>query len=372
MEIPKSFFEEGDETYFDYGRQTARDGDVELKVTKYYYKYYYNRLVHGTTLHGTQLKDSDKIMKASFLLSLGQDPITAAATTLGMEELWQFPGRDPLTYYHRTGPVGGIFRAFDERNRRNPKANTDVAIIGLGTGSSTAYGKPGQKLTIFEIDPQVVKIAEDPKYFTFLSSAKEQQVDYKIILGDARLKLEEVEQKYGVMLVDAFSSDSIPVHLLTREALKLYLDHLEDDGLLGIHISNRYLDLEPVVMRLAADAKIYARVMHDRDDRDTGKTASTWIVLSKTKASFGEEILIGKFDPPHPVIAALASTAAGDYSSKWRSLAAPKDFPKAPWTDDFSDMWSVINFRKDLYTFFGLLSKEESEADPEYEYLIDP
>src|SRR5262249_22100380 len=152
-----------------------------------------------------------------------------------------------LTYYHRTGPVGQVFAA-------NPPAvkHPAMALVGLGSGSMTAYGAPGQTLTIYEIDPAVKRIAEDPRYFTYLRVTKPK---YQIVLGDARLKMEEhgKDGEYGVIVVDAFSSDAIPVHLLTREAVALYVRRLAPDGIIALHISNRYLDLKPVAARIAQE-----------------------------------------------------------------------------------------------------------------------
>jgi len=117
-------------------------------------------------------------------------------------------------------------------------------LVGLGTGSLAAYGEPGQHLTFFEIDPVVQYIARDSGLFTFVRDSKA-RVD--IVLGDARLKLaREPNHRYGLIVLDAFSSDSIPVHLVTREALDMYLEKVTDDGIIAFHISNRYLDLRGV------------------------------------------------------------------------------------------------------------------------------
>src|SRR5207247_1962837 len=144
----------------------------------------------------------------------------------------------PLTYYYPTGPLGAIFHAFER-----PPTKREVAVVGLGTGSTAYYGQEGQRFTFFEIDSAVVKVARNPKCFTFVEDCRAR---VELVLGDARLSLaNEPDRKYGLIVLDAFSSDAIPVHLLTREALQLYFAKLEDDGILALHVSNRYLDLHP-------------------------------------------------------------------------------------------------------------------------------
>src|SRR5262249_12987779 len=149
--------------------------------------------------------------------------------------------------------VGQVFAAFAEELRPQP-----VAVIGLGAGTLAAYGQTGQTLDFYEIDPLIKRIASDPQYFTYLRDAQARGVKLDIILGDARLKLEqrigqEGAKKYGLLVVDAFSSDAIPIHLINREALDIYLANLAEHGILVFHISNRHLDLEPVLANLAKD-----------------------------------------------------------------------------------------------------------------------
>jgi hypothetical protein len=182
-------------------------------------------LMHGTTLHGAE----------SFL-----------------------PGEEnlPLTYYTHEGPFGQIFAAI------TPGSVRHVAVVGLGTGALACYAQPGQDWTFFEIDPLVERIARDPRYFQFLANCGNHP---RIVLGDARLKIaSEVDGTYDVLILDAFSSDSIPMHLLTREALALYLRKLAPDGLLLFHISSRTLNLLPVIGALAKDAGVPARMIYDR------------------------------------------------------------------------------------------------------------
>jgi hypothetical protein len=167
------------------------------------------------------------------------------------------PGREnlPMAYYSPEGPFGRFFAA------SAPGSVRHVAVIGLGTGSLACYAQPGQDWTFYEIDPVVERIARDPRYFGFLASCGNSP---RIVLGDARLNIGRApDGAYDVLIVDAFSSDAIPMHLLTREALALYLRKLAPGGRLLFHISSRTLDLRPVIGALAADAGVPARTLFD-------------------------------------------------------------------------------------------------------------
>jgi hypothetical protein len=186
----------------------------------------YHRLFHGSTLHGAQSLDPARRL-------------------------------EPLTYYHREGPVGQMFAELPL-----PPAGRRVAVVGLGTGSIACYGRPGERWTYYEIDPVVERIARDRRYFTFLSDCPP-EVD--IVLGDARLTVPRAAAgSYDLIVLDAFSSDAIPIHLVTREALGEYLDKLTPGGAIAFHISNRHLDLEPVLARIARDANLVGRLRRDR------------------------------------------------------------------------------------------------------------
>jgi hypothetical protein len=179
---------------------------------------------HGTTVHGAEFVD---------------------------------PGREtiPLGYYNQAGPFGRFFAALADRGIKH------VGVVGLGAGDLACYAKPGQTWTFHEIDPAVERIARDPRYFHFLERCGN---DPRVILGDARLTLHGVpDGYYDVLVIDAFSSDSIPLHLLTREALALYRNKLAPDGVLLFHISNRYLDLAPALAALAEDAGMPIRHLID-------------------------------------------------------------------------------------------------------------
>jgi len=145
-------------------------------------------------------------------------------------------------YYNAKGPVGDLFRAAGPF--------TNVGVVGLGSGALSCYAERGTSWTFFEIDPLVERIARDPALFTFLQNARG-QIDVRI--GDGRKKLEEAAAaSFDLIVIDAFSSDAIPVRLLTREALQLYISRLKPGGLIALHISNRFLHLEPVVAAVVA------------------------------------------------------------------------------------------------------------------------
>jgi hypothetical protein len=164
-------------------------------------------------------------------------------------------------------------------------------VVGLGTGTMACYAEPGQRLTFYEIDPAVVRIARDCRYFTFL---KECRGNYDVVQGDGRLTLARARDKeYGLIVLDAFSSDSIPMHLVTREALALYLSKLADGGLLVFNVSNRYFDLEPLLGDLARDGGLACRTRLEGDEdisaveRNLGKLASHIVVMARRPADLG-------------------------------------------------------------------------------------
>jgi hypothetical protein len=232
-------------------------------------KYHQHKLMHGSTLHGTQ-----------------RDPADALDEKLTAEDKQDVAAdvADPWTYYHRTGPVGKIVEELEKRSSFLKQGH--IGVVGLGTGSVAAYGKPGQHLTYFEIDPAVKEIAEAPDYFTYLSNCKAEK---EVVLGDARLRLADRQDgEFDLLFVDAFSSDAIPIHLLTREAMSLYAQKLASRGLLAVHISNRHLDLEPVVLNLAADLGLVAGICGDDDEGFRGKCSSHWVVLTRRFQDLGD------------------------------------------------------------------------------------
>ncbi len=193
-----------------------------------------------------------------------------------------------------------------------------VAAVGLGTGTLAAYVKPGQHWTFFEIDPEVERIARDARYFTHLRTCGAR---CDVVIGDARLSLQNRSDMHDVIVLDAFSSDSIPIHLLTREAVEMYLARLNPGGVLAVHISNNHLDLRPVVAGVMRDLGLAGRVrLQDNSDMNSGLFGSQWAVLGRSESVLGP--------------------LAGD--KNWKPLRPRGDLT---WTDDFSNVWRVIRWR---------------------------
>jgi hypothetical protein len=245
----------------------------------------YMKLVHGTIVHGLQSSDPAR-------------------------------RREPLSYYHRTGPLGQVFERWNKAG-----ASQRVAVIGLGVGSVACYAQPQQSWTFYEIDPVVERIARDERFFTYLRDCTP---DAPVVLGDARLMLADAPAAaYDMIILDAYSSDAIPTHLITREALALYRSKLAPGGLLLFHISNRYLDLTPVLSGLAADARMTALEQFNDatpEEQAQGKSPSQWVVMAQQP---GDLALL-----------------AGD--PRWQTLAAaPSDLL---WTDDFLSILRVFHW----------------------------
>ncbi|MET0825946.1 MAG: fused MFS/spermidine synthase, partial [Acidimicrobiales bacterium] len=241
----------------------------------------------------------------------GRHVLANGTTTHGMQDPAD-PGT-PLGYYHPDGPIGDVFVSAAAAPPR------DVAVVGLGSGALAAYGRTGDTFTYYEIDPAVARIASDPTLFSYLSDSA---ADTDIVLGDGRLSLERTDEIYDVMVLDAFSSDAIPVHLLTAQAVQEYLRHLGADGVLAIHISNRYFDLAPVVGRLAETfglASVGRLDVPSPEQVDAGHWSSTWVVLA-------------------PRAAALAGLT-GDHG--WGPLPPAEG---RLWTDDYSDLLGSFRF----------------------------
>ena len=222
----------------------------------------YRALYHGTTLHGRQSLDPSRSM-------------------------------EPLSYYHRTGPIGEFLTRFAVG-----RPNGRVGVIGLGIGSLVTYASVDQRWTFYEIDPAIVRMSSDPRYFTFLTNAANRPT---IVLGDARLSLRKAAPRGDdLVILDAFSSDAIPVHLMTREAVAIYTGVLAEHGVLAFHISNRHLNLEPVLGSLA-EAEHMTAIL--RVDAGPDKSVRTGKNLSRTGST------------------------------------------NSVWTDDFSNIWTAFKKR---------------------------
>jgi hypothetical protein len=238
----------------------------------------YRQLYHGNILHGMQV------------IAGGDVP-------------------EPLTYYHRKGPFGELIEELPTGLRQS------VAVIGLGVGSLAAYVREKESWTFYEIDPAVEQIARNPEHFTYLRACADR---CRVILGDARVGLTAAPQHtYGLVVLDAFSSDAIPAHLMTVEAVSLYLSRLVPHGVLAFHISNRHLNLAPVLGMLAGAHQL---VMLERVDGGghAGKMPSRWVVMTRDPRSLGSLMK----------------------NSSWNGVTIPASAPL--WTDDFTNILSVL------------------------------
>jgi spermidine synthase len=238
------------------------------------------RLMHGAIMHGEQY----------------------------MDEAWR---RRLTTYYHEESGIGAAIRSKQERGP------TRVGVVGLGAGTIAAYGRAGDVYRFYDIDPDVVRLARSE--FTFLADSAAR---VEIAIGDARLVMErEPAQRFDVLAVDAFSSDAIPVHLITREALAAYLRHVRDDGIVAFHVSNRFLDLVPVAARLARERGLHAVVVRDDpdDDDESGRAKTDWVLISRDAAA----LKAGK------IVEAQAAPAPD--RPDWRT-----------WTDDYSNLIQIL------------------------------
>ncbi len=243
--------------------------------------------------------------------------IMDGSTIHGVQRFEPAADRECLAYYSRTGPAGQAFARL--ASGRRPQR---VGILGLGAGTLACYAEPGQAWTFFEIDPAVVSLATTRTLFTYLPDAP---AAVRLVLGDARRSLSQMPpQQYDVLVLDTFSSDAIPVHLLTREALRLYVRHLAAGGLLLVHVSNLYFDLRPVVGLLARDAGLAA--LAERDEGSEAAVArgvfpSDWVAIARVSADLAEL----SADP------------------RWTSIASSS---ARVWTDAFSNPVAAIRWRK--------------------------
>lgn len=264
-----------------YGTITVAERSVNIDGGQYTLRYMY----HGTTVHGLQIMDD------------------AYETT-------------PTTYYTRQGPVGKVFEALEPEK---------VAVIGLGTGSINCYTAPQRTFTFIEIDAAVAEVAK--KHFTLLDKCISKEPP-RIIIGDGRLELEKMQgEKFNLLVVDAFTSDSIPTHLLTREAFGLYAERLNAGGVLLVNISNRYLSLWDTVAVSAAPAGFRAKLKADYTPDATGYgTGSIWIALSR------DENTLDRLS-----------------NHEWLLLPAAIDTPV--WTDDYTNLLGTLPFFKKPFVY---------------------
>lgn len=248
------------------------------------------RLLHGRITHGLQFQAPEK--------------------------------RHILTTYY--GIKSGIGLAFLNQRRQalahSPATELRIGLVGLGAGTLAAYARRGDYLRVYEINPDVVALSSSvPPVFTYIADSEARK---DIVLGDARISMErEAQQKqfqqFDVLAIDAFSSDSIPTHLLTSEAMALYLQHLSPTGIVGFHISNRYLNLKPVIFALADHFDLNAAlIISERDDINYG---AIWMLLSKSDGML-----------KNPLIWSASARRTADMG------------PDNLWTDDFSALWKCL------------------------------
>jgi hypothetical protein len=262
----------------------AGSGDQQLR-----------RLLHGVILHGEQYTQAEDRL-------------------------------EPGTYYVRTSGIGLAIAA------KQAKGPVRLGFVGLGVGTLSAYGRAGDELRFYELDPQVLEVAK--RDFTYLGSTKA-RLDFEI--GDARLSLErELKRQgprgYDVLAIDAFSSDSIPVHLITREAIELYARHIAADGIIAIHISNRFLDLKPVLANIAQATGLTARLVSDSPEDDRTASSTDWVLLARAPSVLDAPQIATRAEPLEPV---------PEFSL---------------WTDQFNNLLDVLKVRtlEELKSQLGL------------------
>lgn len=259
-----------------------------------------------------------------------QRHLSSGSTLHGIEFLVPGGGRMPSAYF---GTVSGIGLALGQRETAGPM---HVGIVGLGAGTLSAYGEEGDRFRFYEIDPEVVSIARDMGLFSFVSSS---YAEVSIVLGDARLMIADEQsrggsQAYDVLVVDAFSSDAIPVHLLTLEAFRHYTDAIVDDGVLAIHVSNRHLDLAPVVARIGFEVGLKTLYVHTRSSPPNQSRRAQWVMMSRSAERLGKlarkmrsTIEAKGLPPQHLEIYVLTRP----------------DVSHIPlWTDDYSDLFGAL------------------------------
>jgi hypothetical protein len=252
------------------------------------------------------------------MITPGERVLLSGTTNHGVQSRNPALRCEPLSYYSRGGPVG---QAMNILVQRTPPA-TRFGVVGLGTASMAAYARPGQSWTFFEINPAVERLAREPDYFTFLQDCAP---DAKVIIGDARLMLtRQPDSSFDMLVLDAFSSDAIPVHLMTIEAMQLYFRTLAPGGVLAVHISNRFLDLAPVLAamsrRLGYDSILEMHVPTEEQYALSAEIAlSRWVLVARSRPDFGP----------------LAT------DSRWESL---DELPGPVWTDDYSNVFSVVRY----------------------------
>lgn len=246
--------------------------------------------------------------------------LTHGTTTHGVQAVRGKVHALPTAYYHPSGPIGDVvFTLLPDGRFR------DVAVIGLGAGALAAYAGQGVRMDFFEIDEAVIRIAENPRYFTYLTDAKARPgTTVRTVAVDGRVGLRAMpESAYDLIVVDAFSSDAIPTHLITTEAVALYESRLKPRGVMAFHVSSRFFDLPPVLARIAADRRLVCYVREDRDvppERAAeAMRASVWVVLARADGDLGQLAHAGP---------------------RWARLVPDAGEPL--WTDDYTNLLGAL------------------------------
>jgi hypothetical protein len=282
----------------------------------------YHWMVHGTTTHGVnRFQGSPTTISSYYVPVLASQPDNALWNAITLHAAFLESRREPLAYFHRNGPIGDLFQVVLGKNVKQR-----IAVLGMGTGTLAAYAEPGWEMTFYEIDPSVERMAFDRRFFTYLTDARERGVRVETVLGDGRLQMQKApNESYDLIFMDAFTSDAVPVHLLTKEAVQMYLTKLAPRGLILINVANRYLDFKPILGNLAADLNLRAYYGSSREDRWIGMSDSAYVVLARDAKDLGNLPRLIEEDNP-----------------RWPEVKG--DPRKGVWTDDFSNLLTIFQW----------------------------
>ncbi|MBZ5589259.1 MAG: fused MFS/spermidine synthase [Acidobacteriia bacterium] len=293
-----------------YGVLRVMEKDLPLRPDRPELEFTLRELQNGPITHGSQIYDV-RVHEELARSPRGTDrPLKVPSATIVRAA--------PTTYY---GPDsgGGVAMRFHPDGTNRPRR---IAIVGLGAGTLAAYGRPGDTIRYYEINPEVAAVADS--YFTFLSDCRQRGVHLDVVLGDGRLSLQrEPANGLDILVVDAFTGDAIPVHLLTREAFALYFNCLRREGVLAVHVSNRHLSLAEEVGRLARAFDVPEVLLRHRPDkRQLALTPSEWVLLSRNRLLLDDPLI-----RPHVVGSPVGIDVGGP-----------------PWTDDFSSLLGALRW----------------------------
>jgi hypothetical protein len=268
----------------------AQDDDeyTKAKVGKFRVQEngYFNRLVYDGTLIGTQINER-YIVRADAPNLFGLLTPWESLALVGSHGRWD-PTHEPLTYYHRTGPVGAMF--YHLRTRKGgADATAPVGVVGLYAGTPAAYALRGQAFTFYSVHPELKGlVADSGRFFRFVPDARKRGAKVEVRYGPCRETLAaDQDKRFALLLVEMVEEGFDPGDRLTLEAVRLYLARLTPDGIVALHISNKYYRLEPVVERIARELGLVGRVWHDDSESRPGKTAASWLVLARSVDALG-------------------------------------------------------------------------------------